>query len=368
MNERPRPRDVGIVVGDLSPGPKNSICDVDEVLVGHYTIIRGRGKLVPGKGPVRTGVTVVLPHRGNLFKEKVRAACCVINGFGKPIGLIQVEELGVIETPIALTNTLNVGIVADALIEYMLELNEDIGVTTGTVNPVVLECNDGYLNDIRGRHVKSKHVLEAIEKAKPSVEEGCVGAGTGMISFGWKSGIGTSSRKLPNKLGGYTLGVLVLSNFGRMEDLRVIGAPVGRELAKRYKRTSRLSRQEGSIVVIVATDAPLNSRQLKRLARRACHGIARIGGFSHHGSGDFVVAFSTKNRIKHYCEEISLKEEVLREDLLSLLFKAVAEATEEAVLNSLFKSTTMEGRDYHIVNAIPIDEVLSTLKRHRLLI
>ena len=366
MSERPRARDVGIVVGDLKPGSKNSICDVKGVLVGHCTLIRGRGKLVPGKGPVRTGVTVVMPHKGNLFKEKVRAACCVINGFGKPVGLIQVEELGVLETPIALTNTLNVGIVADALIEYMLELNEDIGVTTGTVNPVVLECNDGYLNDIRGRHVKREHVFEAIKRVKSDVEEGCVGAGTGMRAFEWKSGIGTSSRKLPNKLGGYTVGVLVLSNFGKMEDFRVLGVPVGKELAKRYKRASRVSNSEGSIVVIVATDAPLNSRQLKRLGRRACHGIARTGGFSYHGSGDFVVAFSTENRVSHYYEGVSLTEEVVREELLSLLFKAVVEATEEAVLNSLFKSVTMDGRDFHVVHAIPVDEVLDMLREHKL--
>ena len=367
MSERPRARDVGITVGELSPGTTNSICDVDEVLVGHYTIIKGKGKLIPGKGPIRTGVTVILPHKGNLFKEKVRAACYVINGFGKPIGLIQLEELGTLETPIALTNTLNVGIVADAIIEYMLELNEDIGITTGTVNPVVLECNDGYLNDIRGRHVKSLHVFEAIKRAKPNVEEGCVGAGTGMRSFGWKSGIGTSSRKLPNKLGGYVIGALVLSNFGKMTDLRIMGAPVGKELAKMYRSMEHGGKSEGSIVVIIATNAPLNSRQLKRLAKRACHGIARVGGYSYHGSGDFVIAFSTSNRVKHYCSETTFKEEILCEELLSLFFKAVIEATEEAILNSLFKSITMDGRDYHVVHAIPVDEVLGIIRKYRLL-
>ena len=356
---------MGIAIGDLEPGPTNSICDVEGVLVGHVTLIRGRGRLVPGKGPVRTGVTVVMPHGGNLFKEKVRAACHVINGFGKPVGLAQVEELGLIESPIALTNTLNVGIVADALIEHALQLNDDIGVTTGTVNPVVLECNDGYLNDIRGRHVRREHVLEAIRRAGRCVEEGCVGAGTGMRSFGWKSGIGTASRRLPGKLGGYTLGVLVLSNFGRAEDLRILGAPVGRDLARLASPAE--PPREGSVVVMAATDAPLTSRQLKRVARRACHGIARVGGHSYHWSGDFVVAFSTASRVRHYDDRAVVEERRVREELLSLLFKAVAEATEEAIVNSLFKSVTMDGRDYHVVRAIPVDAVLDSLRRHGLL-
>ena len=247
---RPRARDLGIIIGELSPGPQNSITDVEGVLVGHCTLIKGRGKLIPGKGPIRTGVTVILPHKGNLFKEKVRAACYVINGFGKPIGLIQLNELGIIETPIALTNTLNVGLVTDALIEYMLEQNEDIGVTTGSVNPVVLECNDSYLNDIRGRHVKKEHVFEAIRKASANVEEGCVGAGTGMCSFDWKSGIGTSSRKIPNRYGGYCVGVLVLSNFGRMENLRINGVPVGKELAKKYKNINKLIFQRSFYAIL----------------------------------------------------------------------------------------------------------------------
>ncbi len=360
--DRPRARDLGIIIGELAPGPYNSITDVKGVRVGHVTIIRGKGKLRPGKGPVRTGVTVILPHEGNLFKEKVRAACYVINGFAKPIGLIQVHELGLLESPIAITNTLNVGIVADALIQYMLDLNPDIGVTTGTVNPVVLECNDGYLNDIRGRHVRHEHVYEAIETAKGGpVKEGCVGAGTGMIAFEFKAGVGTASRRVPTEAGGYIVGALVVSNFGRREDLRIDGVPVGRELAS-ICRIYR--RREGSIIVIIATDAPLTSRQLRRLCKRATHGIARVGGISHHYSGDIVVAFSTAYRVPHYHRLASQKIETLREESLSLLFRAAVEAVEEAIVNSLLKATTMDGRDNHVCYAIPIDQLVEILRRY----
>ncbi|MCD6508915.1 MAG: P1 family peptidase [Thermoprotei archaeon] len=363
MEERPRARDIGLIIGSLRPGPLNAITDVEGVKVGHVSLIKGSGELVPGKGPVRTGITVILPHPGNLFKEKVRAACYVINGFGKPIGLAQVSELGLIETPIALTNTLNVGIVADALIEYMLNLNEDIGVTTGTVNPVVLECNDGFLNDIRGRHVKHEHVFEALSKAKGgSVEEGCVGAGTGMSAFEFKGGIGTASRRIPAKLGGFTVGVLVLTNFGKREDLLIMGVPVGREL-RDYGRSS--TNMEGSIVVIIATDAPLTSRQLSRLCKRATHGIARTGGMSSHGSGDFVIAFTTKNKVPHYCAPMLHDIKVLREEVLSSLFRAVIEAVEEAIINSLLRATTMVGRDGHVRHAIPIDRLIEIMKRYR---
>ncbi len=364
--ERPRARDIGIVIGNLPPGPLNSITDVEGVLVGHKTLIRGSGKLIPGKGPVRTGVTIILPHKGNLFKEKVRAASYVINGFGKPIGLIQVNELGVIETPIALTNTLNVGIVADALIEYMLSINEDIGVTTGTVNPIVLECNDGFLNDIRGRHVRHEHVFQAIKNARGGqVKEGCVGAGTGMSAFEFKAGIGTASRRLPSKFGGFTIGALVLSNFGTREDLMINGVPVGKEL-KHYGR-STLKPPEGSIVVVIATDAPLTNRQLRRLCKRATHAIARVGGLSTHGSGDFVVAFTTKNRVYHYDNKVTNDINVINEVLLSILFRAVVEAVEEAIINSLLKATTMDGRDGHIRYAIPIDKLIKILEKyHRL--
>lgn len=259
-NLRPRAREIGITIGALETGRQNSITDVADVKVGHFSLISGEGKLTPGMGPVRTGVTMILPHGRNLFQEKVIAAAYVINGFGKSIGLPQIIELGNLETPIALTNTLNVGIVADALIDVMLEKNEDIGVTTGTVNPVVGECNDGFLNDIRGRHVKKEHVFEALKKATQQgegrPEEGSVGAGVGMTAFNFKGGIGTASRKLPAEIEKYTLGALVLSNFGSKQDLVIDSVPVGQELVTSEKKHKP---DGGSIIVIIATDAPLNS-------------------------------------------------------------------------------------------------------------
>ncbi len=363
MLNRPRARDIGLIFGHLPTGPLNSITDIPGIKVGHCTLIKGEGKLIPGKGPIRTGVTVIIPGIENPFKYKLRAASYVINGFGKPIGLIQLNELGQLETPIALTNTLNVGLVADAIIEYMLKLNPDIGVTTGSVNPVVLECNDSYLNDIRGRHVKHEHVFKAIENANNKlVEEGAVGAGTGMSAFEFKGGIGTASRKLPNKLGGYIVGALVLSNFGRREDLMINGVPVGLEL-KDYMR-SPTPQKGGSIVMIIATNAPLNSRQLRRLAKRATHGLARTGSYSSHGSGDFVVAFTTANKIPHYHEEPLIEEKIIFEPQLSLLFKAAAEAVEEAIINSLLKAETMTGRDNHIRYAIPIDKLIEIMNKY----
>ena len=339
------------------------ITDVKGVKVGHVSLIKGEGALNPGKGPIRTGITVIIPHERNTFQEKARAAAYVINGFGKSIGLPQIMELGNIETPIALTNTLNVGIVADALIEYMLEQNEDIGVTTGTVNPVVGECNDGFLNDIRGRHVKREHVFAALKNAKSTkVEEGSIGAGTGMSAFDFKGGIGTASRKLPKNIGGHVLGALVLSNFGRREDLLIDSVPVGRELLELEPK----SKPEGSIVVILATDAPLSSRQLARIARRACFGIARTGSSASHGSGDFVIAFSTTNLEPHYPKRATRAGEIFAEsgEFLNPLFRATIEATEEAIVNSILKAETVEGRDRNISLCIPIDRVTEIMEKH----
>jgi len=361
--ERVRVRDIGLNLGVLEPGPKNSILDVEGVKVGHCTLIRGKGKLIPGRGPVRTGVTVIFPHGENPFKLKVRACSHVINGFGKPIGLIQLNELGELETPIALTNTLNVGLVADAIVQYMLDLNPDIGVSTGSVNPVVLECNDSYLNDIRGRHVKYEHVYEAIRNASSThMDEGAIGAGTGMSAFEFKGGIGTASRRLPKRLGGYTVGALVLSNFGRREDLKIGGVPVGLEL-KDYGR-SRIPQSGGSIVMVLATDAPLSARQLGRLAKRATHGLARTGSYSSNGSGDFAIAFSTAVKIPHYKDKLEFEERKVHDSYLSPLFKAAAEAVEEAIINSLFKAVTVEGRDNHIRYAIPLDKVVEILEKY----
>lgn len=353
-HHRPRARDVGVAPGILPPGPLNAITDVDGVRVGHQTLIRGED--------VRTGVTAILPHGGNLYQEKVPAAIYVGNGFGKLMGSTQVNELGELETPILLTNTLNVPKVADALIEYMLSLpgNEDVQ----SINPVVAETNDGYLNDIRGRHVSREDVFAALRKASGGpVEEGAVGAGTGTRAFGFKGGIGTSSRRLPASLGGYTVGVLVQTNFGGV--LTINGAPVGRELGRYYlKEAVGEHTADGSIIIVVATDAPLAHRNLYRLAKRAMLGLARTGSPSTNGSGDYVIAFSTakENRIRPGQRERSMK--TLDNRAMSPLFEAVVEATEEAIYNSLFRATTMRGRDGHVVEALPLERTLEILRRY----
>lgn len=368
---RPRARDIGIHIGIFAPGKWNAITDVEGVKVGHVTLMEGEGKLVPGSGPVRTGVTAILPHDGSLFKEKVPAAAYVLNAFGKSTGLQQVNELGNLETPIILTNTLNVPLVADALIEWSIQNNPEIGITTGTVNPVVGEVNDGSLNDIQGRHIRKEHVFEAIANAKSGpVEEGCVGAGTGSSCLGWKGGIGTASRVLPPQYGGYTVGVLVQTNYSGV--LTVNGAPVGRELG-RYAFSSAFpysipepQNPDGSVMVVVATDAPLDQRQLERLAKRVGLGLARTGFYSSNGSGDFFIAFSTATRIPH-SSPLTIQTEVVSNDSMSALFLAVVEATEEAVINSMLKATTVIGRDGRTVEAIDIDELLEVLKKYNAL-
>jgi len=364
---RPRARDIGIDIGILKPGRWNAITDVRGVKVGHVTLVEGEGRLIPGRGPVRTGVTMILPHDGNLFWEKVPAAAYVLNGFGKSIGLHQVNELGNLETPIALTNTLNAPLAADALIEWSIGHNPQIGIGTGTVNPVVGEVNDGSLNDIQGRHVRKEHALEAIAIATAgAVEEGSVGAGTGSVCMGWKGGIGTSSRVLPPKRGGYTVGVLVQTNFGGV--LTVNGAPVGRELG-RYAGSRDFPYEipeDGSVMVVVATDAPLDHKQLERLAKRVGLGLARTGFYSSNGSGDFFIAFSTARRIAHD-SPLTLKTEVVSNDAMSPLFLAVVEATEEAVINSMLKATTVTGRDGRTVDAIDIDQLLVVMRKYNAL-
>ncbi|HHX28491.1 MAG: P1 family peptidase [Bacillota bacterium] len=358
-SKRPRVREAGIEIGSLSPGPKNSILDVPGVAVGHTTLVEGDGALVVGKGPVRTGVTAVLPHGGNLFREKVRGAVHVINGFGKATGLAQVQELGVIETPIVLTNTLSVGTAWDALCEYMLAQNEEIGTTTGTVNPLVAECNDGYLNDIRGRHVKREHVLSALTGASTEVcPEGNVGAGTGMSCLGFKGGIGTSSRRLTGDIEDRFLGVLVLANFGSLRDLLIAGVPVGALLADRRVPDA----PPGSVVVVIGTDAPLSDRQLGRIARRAQAGLAKVGSVFSNGSGDFAIAFSTEGRVSHSSQGM-IVETRLRDDSkeMAAVFRATVEAVEEAVLNALFAAKSMIGRDGNAREGLPVDEVRSIL-------
>ena len=364
---RPRATDLGLKVGVLPRGPLNAITDVSGVEVGHTTIVRGND--------IRTGVTAVLPHPGNLYRERVPAGIVVGNGYGKLTGTTQVEEMGEIETPILLTSTTSVPRVADALISYVLDLPGNENVLS--VNPVVGETNDGYLNDIRGRHITPEDVVAAIKNAKKApVEEGCVGAGTGTVAFGWKGGIGTASRRLPVKLGGYTVGVLVQTNFGGV--LTIAGAPIGQELGQYYLRDElhaqgRGSAKErgadhadGSVMIVVATDAPLDARNLKRLAARSLLGVARTGSAASNGSGDYAIAFSTapQNRIRPTPNALTYPTEVLTNDSMSPLFLAVIEATEEAVYNSLFRATTTTSHG-HTVEALPIDKTVEILKKYK---
>lgn len=355
---RYRARQLGLTPGDLPTGPRNAITDVAGVRVGHTTLIDGDGPLVPGRGPIRTGVTVIVPHPGNVYRSKVRAAVYTLNGYGKACGFEQVRELGVIESPIALTNTLNVPRVADALIDYALAHNPDIGITTGTVNVIVGETNDGYLNDLQGRHVSQAHVLAALENASDTVAEGNVGAGTGTTCFGWKGGIGTASRVLPIELGGFTLGALVQSNFGRAPDLVIDGVPVGRLLTpERY--TDPIER--GSIMIVLATDAPLSSRQLERVAKRSGAALARVGSHYGHGSGDFAIAFSTANPVAHEAATVTMTQTALADEgrVIEGLFRAAVESVEEAIVNSLCMAQTLVGRDGHVRYALPITDVLA---------
>jgi D-aminopeptidase len=352
---RGRARDFGIIVGVIPPGKTNAITDVPGVKVGHVTKIQG--------STIRTGVTAILPHGGNVFQDKVPGAVFIGNGFGKLAGISQVQELGTIETPIILTSTLNVSTGIDAVIEYTLGLegNEEVR----SVNAVVGETNDGYLNDIRGRHVTKEDVLKAIEIASDnSVIEGNVGAGTGTICFGFKGGIGSSSRVLPKELGGYTVGVLVQTNFGG--NLAIDGVPVGEELGKYFFSRILKDKADGSCMIVVATNAPVDARNLERMASRAIMGLAKTGGIGSNGSGDYVIAFSTNEalRIPHQPREPTQTVTLLGNDSMSPLFMAVIEATEEAILNSLFKAETMVSGDGNKVEALPLEDVLKILKKY----
>ncbi|MBN2433465.1 MAG: P1 family peptidase [Acidobacteria bacterium] len=352
--ERGRARDFGIVVGILSPGPANSITDVTGVKVGHVTLRQGE--------TVRTGVTAVLPHDGNIFRAKVPAAIHVGNGFGKLAGLSQVNELGELETPVVLTNTLAVGRAVEGVVTYTLARSGNEGVHS--VNAVVGETNDRWLNDIRSMPVTKEHVVQAISAASAGpAAEGCVGAGTGTVCFGFKGGIGTASRRLPGTRGGWTVGVIVQTNFGGV--LQVNGAPVGRELGEYYMQTELFSQESGSCMVVVATDAPLLHRNLQRLAARALQGLTRTGGFGSNGSGDYVIAFSTfrDNRIAVTATGVQTRKELPNHEL-SPLFLAVVEATEEAVLNSLFRAETTRGVSGRTVEALPIQKVLEICRRY----
>lgn len=359
---RARARDLGIAPGSLPTGPANAITDVTGVAVGHATIRRGAGALVRGVGPVRTGVTAILPHGDDLFASKVRAAAEVFNGYGKSIGLVQIAELGQLESPILLTNTLNVGKVADALVGWALDRHPAIGVTTSTINPVVAECNDGYLNDIGGRHVGEAETRAALDGARGgAVAEGNVGAGTGMTCYGWAGGIGTASRVVRADGLSWSLGALVLANFGRADDLLIGGVPVGRLLTTETEAT----REHGSSIVVLATDAPLDARQLGRLARRVPHGLARTGSHGGHGSGDLALAFSVAERIAHYPQGPTRQTPTVDEGhpVIDDLFRATVEATEESVLNALCAATPTDGRDGHRREALPLDRVRALIRR-----
>ncbi len=398
-SDRPRARDIGLNLGVLPPGPLNAITDVAGVRVGQVTLVEG--------ADVRTGVTAILPHGGNVFQDKVPAGIAVGNGFGKLTGVTQVQELGTLETPVVLTNTLSVPDAARGVVEYVLSLPGNESVES--VNPVVGETNDGFLNDIRARRVRPEHVLAAIRGASGgAVEEGAVGAGTGTMCFGFKGGIGTSSRRLPAARGGYTVGVLVQTNFGGV--LRIAGVPAGQRLGSYMMKadietgtrlglphsTSPRSEipetgrpllhrplpkapspaspgegqngietlSDGSCMIVVATDAPLDARNLRRLAARALLGIARTGGVMSNGSGDYAIAFSTADgvRVPHRSATPTMTHTILRDDEASALFLAAAEASEEAILNSLFKAARTAGKDGHVAEALPLDKVREILR------
>lgn len=353
--DKKRARDYGVKIGVMQTGTFNAITDVTGVKVGQTTLVKGDS--------IRTGVTAILPYDGNIFQQKVPAAIYVGNGFGKLAGSTQVNELGNLETPVILTNTLSVPTAMNALIDYTLaeKGNEEVR----SVNAVVGETNDGFLNDIRGKHVTEEDVLKSIKNAKGGpVQEGAVGAGTGTVCFGYKGGIGTSSRKLPESLGGFTVGVLVQTNFGGA--LTIDGVPVGKESGKFSFSNELLNNVDGSCIIVVATDAPLDHRNLLRIAKRAILGMGRTGGIESNGSGDYVIAFSTAEslRIPYAVNGEIINNSVLQNDAMSPLFMATIEATEEAIINSLFAAKSMAGRNNHKVESLPLDKVIPVLKKY----
>ena len=384
VEPRPHVKDLGITIGRYASGEMNAITDVQGAKVGHVTIHEGEGALQAGQGPVRTGVTVIIP-REDVWHHKVPAGAFVLNGTGEMTGLAWVAESGFLEYPIALTNTLNVPRVADGVMSWMIQRYPDIGITDDTLTPVVAECDDSRLNDSQGRHVSPEDVIHALETATIGpVPEGSVGAGTGMVSYQFKGGIGTASRVLPSEEGGYRVGVLVNANHGRRHELTIEGVPVGKIYNTDLSTVSRKAHEEsivtalgelpgeilqrrqdsGSIIIIIATDAPLDARQLSRLSRRATIGLARTGSISHHGSGDFVLAFSTGNVIPHYPEHRTFFMAHLADTHINPLFQAAVEATEEAILNALLQATTVTGRDGRRFEAISVERLRSILNTY----
>jgi D-aminopeptidase len=357
---------LGIALGKYRPGRLNALTDVGGVLVGHSTIVRGAGPLKRGEGPVRTGVTAILPSQGNVFTERCVGGGFVLNGAGEISGLTQVMEWGLIETPILLTNTLSVGAVSDATVRYMSRQYPGIGDEEDVIIPLVGECDDSWLNDAVGRHVREEHVIQAIQTASDGpVAEGSVGGGTGMITADFKSGIGTSSRRLPPELGGFTLGVLVMSNFGHMRGLRIDGYPVGEYLAPMFGKVEVRRQMFGSIIAVVATDAPLMTHQLNRLAKRAALGLGRAGSYAAHGSGEIILAFSTANRVPRTTARMVYRARFLIDERMDPLYEAVIECIEEAVLNSLCMARPMEGVNGNFAPALPLKLVQEYVRHVR---
>lgn len=357
MTDRKRFRDLGRTLGVYPTGPHNGITDIAGVHVGHCTISRGEGPLVRGEGPVRTGVTAILPNAGAIFHERLVGGGFVLNGAGEFAGLTQVMEWGLVETPILLTNTMSVGAASEALVQWLTERHVGIGREHDVVLPLVGECDDSWLNDAAGRHVRAEHVFAALEDASANpVVEGNVGGGTGMVTCDLAGGIGTSSRvvRIDAELE-FCVGVLVMSNFGYLEDLRVDGEAVGRQLAAQWGQTLQRRISYGSIIVVLATDAPLHSHQLSRLAKRAALGVGRCGSIAAHGSGEIVLAFSTANAIPRSFASKTYDLRVLADPFINPLYEATIDATEEAILNALCMADPIVGRDGHAVPALPYD-------------
>jgi len=361
---RCRARDLDIVIGRHATGEFNAITDVAGVQVGHTTLIEGKGKWKRGKGPIRTGVTAILPNEGDIFHERLHAGGFVLNGAGEVSGLTQVMEWGLLETPIALTNTLSVGTASSGVVDYMLETYPGIGQEFDVIIPLVGECDDSWLNDIGGGHLKKEHVIEAIRKARGGrVCEGNVGGGTGMMTADLKGGIGTSSRVLNESEGGFTVGVLVQSNFGTLEHLRIGGRLLGPEIKSHLEGLQPRPGIAGSIITVVATDAPLLPHQLSRLAKRAALGIGRLGSYAAHGSGEIIVAFSTANKIPRKPRKKVYRLRVLGDAFINPLYEATVDATEEAILNSMFQAETMIGIQDRVATELPIELVRTLLQK-----
>jgi len=368
---RSRLRELGFAIGHVPAGPLNAITDVPGVRVGHTTLIEGDGPLLVGEGPVRTGVTAILPP-DPIFSERVLAGSFVLNGAGEVSGLTQVDEWGLLETPILLTSTMSVGKVSDATVKWMTRHFPGIGSEYDAIIPIVGECDDSWLNDAVGRHVRSEHVYRAIEQASGGpVAEGSVGAGTGLITCDFKAGIGTSSRRVAITRAGdqngpsYTLGVLVQSNFGIMRSLCIAGVPVGEILAPDFAEDGKRLRNAGSIICVVATDAPLLPSQISRLCKRAALGIGRVGSFAAHASGEIIIGFSTANKVPRATSGMTHAIEILLDDACDGLYEAVVECTEEAILNSLCMAEDMRGQSDHYAPALPLDDLRDILARHR---